>query len=587
MYYNFEVQIPNVKGKIIIKKKGNATYVLFQYGQKYNSEKKYSVPQRTIIGKINPAKPTHMYPNEKYQEYFPENNALEDLPESYRSCALKIGSYAVIKRTFDEYKLQPKLQKWFGKDAGLLMDLVSYLIVDEENAGQHYPDFAFTHPLFSNQMHIYSDSKICRFFKNVTQEQMNGFLNDWNKSRDHKDRIYISYDSTNKNCQAGDIDILEYGKAKVDVGSAIFNLALAFDKTNRVPLFYETYGGSITDVAQFAYTVDKVKEFGYKKVGFILDRGYFSKDNIRYLDANKYAFVMMVKGCKKLVRRLIEANRNTFETDRDCAIRAYRVYGKTVTAKLYEDDAAERYFHVFFNPSRQAAEREQLEQTVDKLKLYLDKHLGQAVTLGALYNEFFSLRYNRQKVLVAYEEKKDTIKSMLEICGYFCIVTSEALTAAQALMHYKGRDISEKIFKTDKSFIGSKSMRVQSAESLEAKIFVEFIALIIRNRIYNLLKETLLRLDNRANYLTVPAALRELEKIEMVRCNNGRYRLDHAVSKRQKTILSSFGMDDSSIRSLSSEISVLLSHNSSLLPDEGAIGQEVEDDGEDSFYEFN
>ena len=97
----------------------------------------------------------------------------------------------------------------------------------------------------------------------------------------------------------------------------------------------------------------------------------------------------------------------------------------------------------------------------------------------------------------------------------------------------------------------------------------------------------MLRLDNRVNYLTVPAALRELEKIEMVRCNNGRYRLDHAVSKRQKTILSSFGMDDSSIRRLSSEISVLLSHNSSLLPDEGAIGQEVEDDGEDSFYEFN
>ena len=42
---------------------------------------------------------------------------------------------------------------------------------------------------------------------------MNGFLDDWNKSRDHKDRIYISYDSTNKNCQSGDIDILEYGKA--------------------------------------------------------------------------------------------------------------------------------------------------------------------------------------------------------------------------------------------------------------------------------------------------------------------------------------------------------------------------------------
>ena len=30
--------------------------------------------------------------------------------------------------------------------------------------------------------------------------------------------------------------------------------------------------------------VDKVMEYGYKKIGFILDRGYFSKENIRYID---------------------------------------------------------------------------------------------------------------------------------------------------------------------------------------------------------------------------------------------------------------------------------------------------------------
>ena len=54
---------------------------------------------------------------------------------------------------------------------------------------------------------------------------------------------------------------------------------------------------------------------------------------------------------------------------------------------------------------------------------------------------------------------------------------------------------------------------------MSAKIFIEFIALIIRNRLYNLLKETMHRLEKKANFMTVPAALRELEKIEMVRRN--------------------------------------------------------------------
>ncbi|WP_314730956.1 hypothetical protein [Oribacterium parvum] len=38
----------------------------------------------------------------------------------------------------------------------------------------------------------------------------------WNESVTHKNRIYISYDSTNKNCQAGDIDLAEFGHAKDD-----------------------------------------------------------------------------------------------------------------------------------------------------------------------------------------------------------------------------------------------------------------------------------------------------------------------------------------------------------------------------------
>ena len=59
--------------KIYRKPKGGAVYILFQYGQKYNKEKQYSVPQRTIIGKVHGSDKNVMYPNEKYGEYFPNN----------------------------------------------------------------------------------------------------------------------------------------------------------------------------------------------------------------------------------------------------------------------------------------------------------------------------------------------------------------------------------------------------------------------------------------------------------------------------------------------------------------------------------
>ena len=578
MYLNTTVKIPVVKGKIITKKKGGATYILYQYGSEYNSEKQYAVPQRAIVGKVSDADPALMFPNEKFQIYFPDVELSDELPYAYRSCCLRIGSYVIIQKVLDEYKLRPMLYKRFGKDTGLILDLVAYLVVEEDNAGQYYPDFAFTHPLFSEKMTIYSDIKVCRLLKSMTKDQCIGFLDDWNKNRDHKSRIYISYDSTNKNSEAGDIDIVEFGKAKDDKGLPVFNLSIAMDKTNRVPLFYEEYPGSITDVSQFTFMVDKVIEYGYKKIGFILDRGYFSKENINYIDNNDYTFIIMCKGCKALVSSLILEKRDTFETKRKSSIRSYKVYGTTVTARLYEDDAKDRYFHIYYNPSKQAAEREQLEQKIDKYRQFLEKNFDTDTKFSKTYHEYFYLHYNKKGIFVGADERSDVIERELKLCGYFCIITSENMTASQALIQYKGRDISEKLFRDDKTFIGSRSERVQSSQSMSSKIFIEFVALIVRNRIYNLLKEQMIRMEARQKYMTVPAAIRELEKIEMVRRNGGSYKLDHAVTRTQKIILSSFGLDETSIRKSAGEISQLLATSQSLMDKEETEDGEEEID---------
>ena len=59
----------------------------------------------------------------------------------------------------------------------------------------------------------------------------------------------------------------------------------------------------------------KAAACGYKKARFILDRGYFSEDNIRFTDKNGFEFIIMVKGCKDLASELILKNRGTFEDE--------------------------------------------------------------------------------------------------------------------------------------------------------------------------------------------------------------------------------------------------------------------------------
>ena len=84
------------------------------------------------------------------------------------------------------------------------------------------------------------------------------------------------------------------------------------------------------------------------------------------------------------------------------------------------------------------------------------------------------------------------------------------------------------LFRGNKSYLGNKSFRTYSNEPTSGEIFVEFILLIIRSRIYSCIKAEADKLDSRPNYMSVSAAIKELEKIEMVRGYDKVYRLDHA-----------------------------------------------------------
>ena len=557
MYLDFLVKIPSVKGKITIRNKKNIKYIEYEYDRIYNPERRYTFPKRVTIGKQSKEDPSLMQPNENFLKYFPDTELPEEKNRTARSSCIRVGSYFVIRKIMNDCKIPEILGRYFEeKDLGLFLDFAAYSIVSENNAAQYYPDYAYNHPLFTQGMKQYSDSKVSGFLNGITSDQSAGFLNEWNEARDHREKIYISYDSTNKNCQAGDIEMVEFGHPKNDAGLPVFNYAVAYDTSNREPLFYENYPGSINDVSQLQYMLDKAAGYGYKKTGFILDRGYFSRENIEYMDQCGYSFVIMVKGMSSLVNELILENKGKFENKRCNSIYEYGVYGMTIRRKLYAADEKERYFHLYHSISKESAERAEIENRISHMEQFLKRHQNEVKEFGPGFEKYFYLHYDeKSKVFLLPEEKCSVVERELDLAGYFCIITSDKMTAKEAIELYKSRDTSEKLFRGDKSYLGNKSIRVYSEESARAKIFIEFVAMIIRCRIYTSLKDEMKKMDKKPNYMTVPAAIKELEKIEMVRQLDNVYRLDHAVTANQKAILKAFGMDANQIKYLASELS--------------------------------
>ena len=557
MYLDFLVKIPSVKGKITIRNKKNIKYIEYEYDRIYSPERRYTFPKRVTIGKQSKEDSSLMQPNQNFLKYFPDAELPEEKNRTARSSCLRAGSYFVIRKIMNDCKIPEILGRYFEeKDLGLFLDLAAYSIISENNAAQYYPDYAYNHPLFTQGMKQYSDSKVSDFLNGITSDQSAGFLNEWNEARDHREKIYISYDSTNKNCQAGDIEMVEFGHPKNDAGLPVFNYAVAYDTSNREPLFYENYPGSINDVSQLQYMLDKAAGYGYKKTGFILDRGYFSRENIEYMDQCGYSFVIMVKGMSSLVNELILENKGKFENKRCNSIYEYGVYGMTIRRKLYAADEKERYFHLYHSISKESAERAEIENRISHMEQFLKRHQNEVKEFGPGFEKYFYLHYDeKSKVFLLPEEKCSVVERELDLAGYFCIITSDKMTAKEAIELYKSRDTSEKLFRGDKSYLGNKSIRVYSEESARAKIFIEFVAMIIRCRIYTSLKDEMKKMDKKPNYMTVPAAIKELEKIEMVRQLDNVYRLDHAVTANQKAILKAFGMDANQIKYLASELS--------------------------------
>lgn len=557
MYLDFLVKIPFVQGKITRRKKRDVVYIEFEYDRIYDPVRQYTFPKRVTIGKLSETDPELMQPNQNFLKYFPDAELPETKNRTSRSSCLRVGAYFVLRKIIEEYNLVELLGGYFEqRDLGLFLDLAVYSIIAENNAAQYYPDYTYNHPLFTNGMKQYSDSTVSDFLNSVTDDQSIGFLNSWNETRNHREKIYISYDSTNKNCQAGDIEMVEFGHPKVDVGQPVFNYAVAYDTHNQEPLFYEKYPGSLNDISQLQFMLDKAFGYGYKKIGFILDRGYFSCENIQYMDKCGYSFVIMVKGMASLVNELVLEHKGTFESKRVNNIYEYGVYGKTVKHRLYAGDKKERYFHLYHSISKESAERAGIENRLNQMTLYLKKYQNKVKEFGPGFEKYFNLHYDEKtQAFVLPEERCSVVERELDLAGYFCIITSEKMSAKEAIELYKSRDTSEKLFRGDKSYLGNKSIRVYSEESARAKILVEFVAMILRCKMYTKLKEEMKKLEKKPNYMTVPAALKELEKIEMVRQLDNVYRLDHAVTANQKTILNAFGLEANHIKYYASELS--------------------------------
>lgn len=83
---------------------------------------------------------------------------------------------------------------------------------------------------------------------------------------------------------------------------------------------------------------------------------------------------------------------------------------------------------------RASAEENVVNAKIESMKKFLMRHVNQEREFGAAYEKYFYLHHDEESGVFVYpEEKTQIIDDELNHCGYFAIVTSEKMSAEEAI----------------------------------------------------------------------------------------------------------------------------------------------------------
>ena len=271
-----------------------------------------------------------------------------------------------------------------------------------------------------------------------------------------------------------------------------------------------------------------------RKTRFVMDRGFYSAENMQYLVQKGCRFIIALPGHLKFCTELVDKHRDEIVNQAECWLGKGKPYGKAyeVTGLGYR-----MRVHLYYDPYKAMAESERLYEEIERQENELSQ-MTEPPDRKLHYDRYFYINRTKDGGL-AYRRNMEAINKALSRCGFFLIgETDFKKTTAEILEIYRRRDVVEKCFDNLKNDIDMRRMYVQSDEVAEGKMFVAFLALIVRSYMQNKLCEYM-----SGHKYTFQKILLEMDKVKLIHSANheNNCRLLNPPTKTQKEIMEFLG----------------------------------------------
>ncbi|NLD20573.1 MAG: transposase [Clostridiales bacterium] len=350
MALNKSVKVALPEHGIAYKKVSGKTYVYYVTST-YRNEKGKPTCDRSSIGRLD-EETGMLIPNRNYYEIYlkqpaPVNTGIYDfgVDHAFEEIAGKLGVTKLLK-------------SYFPENCKEILTLAQYML-SEGNVMYYIDDYTESHKTPLNES--MSNAKSSKVFASIRQEDILLFLREWMQHRKAKE--YIAYDVTSISSYGKSIEGLEWGYNRDKEKLRQINMGMYYGEESGLPLYYRIYPGSISDKAHLKYMTADNEFINGKQTRFVMDRGFYSADNLSYLAQNGYRFVIALPGSLKYCEELIKKHRGELIDHSECMLGLCLPYGK---AYEVTELGFRMKVHLFYDPDKALHESGALYELLER-----------------------------------------------------------------------------------------------------------------------------------------------------------------------------------------------------------------------------
>jgi len=346
----------------------------------------------------------------------------------------------------------------------------------------------------------------------------------------------LFYDITSVSSYSELITALEWGYNRDSLDLPQVNLSVIVDKDEGIPIAYEMYPGSISDVKTISNTIKRLSKQAIESYTLVLDRGFFSNSNIEELKKIREDFIIAVperySGVDKLINNLSGKIEDT---------KYGKLYeGNVIFTKdiVIDTGKVKLKGYAYYNPARAQKERESFYKRLLTAKDNIQSlNPGKKTVadieerLGDL-RSYFDVEITKGEIIINPDEEK--ISKRLRCKGIFFLSYRGKYSWEDCLTLYRSKQIIEMGFDILKNDLDLTTPYVHGTDSLQGLLFVGSLSLLLRMKILKKLKDS-----GKNKEYSFERVILELQKLKAIRYADNEI-IFNEITKKQNDLFKVF-----------------------------------------------